>query len=81
MKDTTQADFRACFSTAAGRRTLGKILIDGGYFDTDLTRPEEVAVQNFVKLILKNCGFVPLENIESYINKLFELPVKGMNNE
>ena len=60
--------------TAAGQRVLGNILIEAGYFDCDLSTPEEIAVQNFAKKILKNLGIHGLSSVDSYINKLFELP-------
>ena len=78
LKDETQTNFRRTFMTEPGQRTLGLLLIQAGYFDTDLKTPEQLAVLNFVKEhILKNCGLLKLENIDSYVRKLFEIPVLG----
>ncbi len=66
---------RQCFSTDAGRKVLGQILIDAGYFDTDLVTEGEIAVQNFAKQIVKNLGICTKpEDMSFYVNKLFELP-------
>jgi len=68
--------YRTCFSTDAGKRVLGQILIDGGYFDCDLKTEGEIAVQNFVKQIVKNLGVCNNpKDVGSYIQKLFELPI------
>ena len=68
------SSYRSCFSTDAGRRVLADILADGGYFDTDLKTEGEIAVQNFVKKIIKKLGICRKpEDISSYVNKLMEL--------
>ncbi|MBW2345564.1 MAG: hypothetical protein JRF53_16495 [Deltaproteobacteria bacterium] len=69
-------DYRMCFSTDAGKRVLGHILADSGYFDTDLSTDGEIAVQNFVKNILKNLGVYNVSTINSYVNNLFKIPVE-----
>ena len=74
--DNTVTSYRTCFGTDAGRRVLGDILINGGYFDNDLTTTEEIAVQNFVKTIVKKLGISGPDSVDSYVNKLFELPNK-----
>ncbi len=77
-----QNSFRVCFSTAAGQRVLGYILMQAGYFDAKLETTEQLAVLNFVKEhILKNCGLLKIENVGSYIRKLFEIPVTGERND
>ena len=52
----TQMDYRNCFSTDVGRRVLGHMLLDAGFFDADLKTSEEIAVENYVKNILKIMG-------------------------
>ena len=81
MKDATQSIFRGCFDTELGKQALGRILIDAGYFDTDLKTTEELAVLNFAKGILKNCGLGDEKypsQVGSYVQKLFEIPVRNM---
>lgn len=73
------ASYRTCFSTDAGKRVLGHLLLEAGYFDVDLKTPEEIAVLNYAKKILKNIGLFSKEGnkvvgIDSFVNKLFELP-------
>ncbi len=69
--------YRTCFSTDAGRFVLGDLLRHCGYFDTDLTSPEEIAVQNFVKKILMNMGVVTKpENIPEFVNTILNLKVE-----
>lgn len=73
-----QNSFRQCFSTGPGQRVLGYLLIQAGYFDADLDTLEQLAVLNFVKEhILKNCGLLKIHNVDSYVRKLFEIPVIG----
>lgn len=72
---TQQDQYRACFSTPAGQFVLGHILIEAGFFDDDLSFPEEVAVENFAKKILKNLGVYELENVDCFVNGLFRIPV------
>jgi hypothetical protein len=80
--DKTVTDYRTCFSSDAGKRVLGDILINGGYFDTDLVTEGDIAVQNFVKKIVRKLGIFEAEvdkngmprrikGIDSYINGLF----------
>ncbi len=53
-------------------------MLDGGYFDCDLKTEGEIAVQNFVKQIVKNLGICGgPEDVGSYVQKLFELESKG----
>ncbi len=76
-RNSQVASWRTCFNTDAGKRVLGQILIDGGYFDTDLKTEGEIAVQNFVKGIVKNLGiFNDPKDVSGYIQKLMELPNK-----
>ncbi len=76
-KDNTVTSYRTCFGTDAGKRVLGDILMDAGYFDTDLTTEGEIAVQNFVKRIVKKLGVCGgPQDVGSYVQKLFELPSK-----
>lgn len=81
-KGETTTSFRACFSTDAGKRALGRILIDSGFFDTDLKTESDIARENFAKEILQHilggekktvCG---PDVVDSFVQKLFELPNK-----
>lgn len=73
----TVASFRACFMTDPGKRVLGQILMDGGYFDTDLETEGELAVQNFVKKIVRNLGICQdPRGVGSYVQALMNLPSK-----
>ena len=72
--DDTQRMYRTCFMSDAGKLVLGHLLADAGYFDTDLKTEGEIAVQNFVKKILKHIGATDSpEKIKQYVNKLFEI--------
>lgn len=73
--DNQTITYRTCFSTDAGKRVLGQLLIDAGYFDIDLKTLEELAVLNFAKKIIVNLGICNTpDSIDSFVNKLFELP-------
>ena len=65
--------YRECFSTAAGKKVLASLMMQSGYFDSDIETPEEQAVQNFVKEILKTMGMTSIDNVQQYVNGLFEL--------
>ncbi len=70
------ASYRACFMSDPGQRVLGDLLIQAGYFDTDLQTEGEVAVQNFAKLIIKKMGIRAYngpEGVQEYVSKLIEL--------
>ena len=49
-------DLRNCFSTDVGKRVLGQMMLDAGFFDSDLKTEGEIAVENYVKNILKIMG-------------------------
>ncbi len=70
------ASYRTCFSTDAGRRVLADILINSGYFDTNLSTEGEIAVQNFAKRIIKKLGIGDTpQKADEYVNNLFNLRV------
>ena len=77
MEDTTVVDHRVCFSTDAGKRVLAYILLEAGYFDCDIKTPEEIAVLNFAKKIIKNLGVCTQpQDMAGFVQKLMELPSK-----
>jgi hypothetical protein len=74
--DNTTTDYRTCFGTDAGHRVLGHLLLEAGYFDTDLSTEGEIAVRNFAQKIVCNLGLFNMKEgkivgIDSYINGLF----------
>ncbi len=70
------SSYRMCFMTDAGRRVLGDLLIQAGYFDTDLSTDGEIAVQNYAKRIVKKLGICDTpEKVTEYVNGLFNLKV------
>lgn len=81
--DNQVSAYRDTFSTPNGKRVLGHILLEAGYFDVDLVSPEDIAVQNFAKKIIRNLGIITLKNVDSYVSGLFNLPVdfKETSNE
>ena len=73
-KDSHITSYRTCFSTDAGRRVLGDLLIQAGYFDTDLKTAEELAVLNFVKNIIKNMGVAGHpKDVSMFVDKLVQI--------
>ena len=80
--DPLQFNYRACFDSASGKEVLANILILGGYFDSEMKTTEDLAVLNFVKKIMKNCGFHPEDVsdgavVGSYVGKLFDIPLRN----
>lgn len=76
----TRKDYRQCFGTPAGRRVLEEMLTQSGFFDVDLSTPGEIAVENFMKKALGNMGMLEDDVVDSFVNKLFEIPVKDRDN-
>ena len=75
--DETMVAYRTCFGTDSGKRVLGQILMDSGYFDADIKTEGEIAVQNFAKGIVKKLGICnDPKDVGFYVQKLFELPSK-----
>ena len=72
---TQQDQYRNCFSTPAGQAVLGHLLLEAGFFDTDLKTTEAIAVENFAKKILKNLGIYELSTVDSFVNGLFRIPI------
>lgn len=80
-KDSQTTWYRTCFGTDAGKRVLSNLLLEAGYFDTDLKTLEELAVLNFAKKILSNIGLFferdgKIVGIDTFVNKLFELEME-----
>lgn len=73
--DHTVVDYKTCFSTDAGRRVLGNILVEAKFFEYTTT-PEEQAVENFVKTILSKCGVYYIGNIDEYIRNLMNMKME-----
>ena len=78
--DDTITQYRQCFNTQAGKRVFGHMLADLGFFDTDLG-VEDLPRINYAHQLVKYLGIVDAKNIHLYVDKLFELPVKDVNNE
>ncbi len=71
------ASYRTCFSTDAGKRVLGDILLSAGLWDDDKFTTEEIAVQNFAKTIIRKLGICKdPKDMGVFVQKLFELPNK-----
>ena len=79
MKDGTRGVYRQCFMTGSGKATLGHILVDAGYFD-DAKTPEDMAMQNMAKQILRNSGLFPVKEkpstVKSYVESLFNIGIQ-----
>jgi hypothetical protein len=72
-------DARTCFlGSDAGKRTLANMLIEAKFFALIGTQ-EELAVENFMKVVLGWTGSYPIEGdsskerIDSFVNKLTEM--------
>ena len=75
-------DARTCFlGSDAGKRTLANMLTEAGFFKLNHTL-EELAVENFAKVILGWTGSYPMEGhsskerIDIFVNKLSEMKVE-----
>ena len=73
-KDDQVTSYRTFFVNDSGKRVLAELLTDAGLFDTDLSTPEEIAVENYAKKILHKMGICNTpESIMEYIQKLSEM--------
>lgn len=82
MKNQLRIDYRTCFNTGSGKNVLTDILMEAGYFDTDLKTAEEIAVENFAKEIIHKLGIYDVKDLVQqvrFVDKLFELPVEMEN--
>lgn len=76
LTDQTQITYRSVFGSAEGRKALGMLLIDLGFFD-EADTPEQTALRNFAKRLLNKLGLFEIENIDKFVNKIFEIAPKG----
>ena len=73
-KNNQVTSYRQCFMTDAGKRVLGQLLIDAGYFDCDMKTTEELAVLNYAKGIIRNMGIcVTPKNVSQFVNRILEI--------
>jgi hypothetical protein len=74
--DNQVIDYRQAFSTDSGRRVLAHLLIDAGYFDSDMKTTEELAVLNYAKNIIRNMGICKTpDSVSEFINRILEISV------
>ena len=74
MTDPTQRICRAFFSSSEGKEVLAHMLRNAKFFDYIRT-PEEQAVENFVKELLSDMGVWKMDNANSFVELLMNLPV------
>lgn len=82
MKNQLRIDYRTCFGTQSGKNVLTDILMQAGYFDTDLKTTEEVAVENFAKEIIHKLGIYDAKDLAQqlrFVENMFTLPVEMEN--
>ena len=69
--------YRAAFSTPAGRAALNHILYDLGVFQEITDGPEDVALKNYGIRLLKILGGGEIDGIEEFTKLLMKQPLKG----
>ncbi len=77
-KFNKKLDARTCFSTDAGKRYLGSMLAEAGFFE-QLVTPEQQAVQNFMKIVLSDMGVWPVDGEKKYTDRVDELVTNLLN--
>jgi len=79
-KDVTIQLYRSVFGGPEGQRVLAHMLWDMGFFYDNVTDPAKVAVANYGKTILRNCGIFPdgpeQNRLERVIQELFNVQEK-----
>ena len=69
-------DYRNCFSSDVGKRVLGHMLLEAGFFDSDLKTSDELAVENFMKNVLKIIGvYDHPDKMKQLVDKLMEIQI------
>jgi len=71
--------YRRVFSTPEGRRVLGHMLVELHFFDEIIESPEEIALSNYARRLLRNTGIWKGINIPGIIDAFFELREKEQN--
>ena len=77
MSSEVKITYRQCFSTDSGKKVLTDILIQCGYFDTDL-HPDNIYNLNIAHYILHSLGVfdkINLRQQQRFVDKLFDIPV------
>lgn len=76
MSDETGAHYRNCFGTGSGRYVLHNMLEEAKFFG-EVTTPEEVAVENFMKIVLHKLEIYdePKDN-SRVIDRMFDIPLR-----
>jgi hypothetical protein len=76
MLDPMEVYYRQCFGTGSGKIVLKNILMEAKLFD-QIDTPEEMAVENFAKMILHKMGeYGDVKRNERLIERLFVIPRK-----
>jgi hypothetical protein len=76
MPDSMEVYYRQCFGTGSGKIVLKNILMEAKLFD-QIETPEEMAVENFAKMILHKMGeYGDVRRNERLIERLFIIPRK-----
>jgi len=68
-----QKYYRECFTSTAGKLVLANMMAETRMFDACHT-PEEMAVNNFMKMVLVKLGVIYPDNYDRIANALLELP-------
>ena len=67
--------YREVFNSINGRKVLGHMLVELGFFDEAVPGDEaEVALQNYAKHLLNRCGILSAANIDFIMEVLFKIP-------
>ena len=76
-KDETQAVFRECFSTAAGKKCFAVMLVELDFFNTDKKTEAEMARSNYASRLLKKLGVFMPENEFNVVEGIMNMSFKG----
>lgn len=69
--------YRECFLAPAGKRVLTHLLMDMGFWDDNLSTPQDIAVANYAKKIIKRLGCINLNDMEFFTEALLNAPQTG----
>ncbi len=76
-KNETQAVFRECFGTPAGKKCFAVMLIELDFFNTKKETEAEMARSNYAAMLLKKLGVFRPENEFNVAESIMNMSFKG----
>jgi len=77
FSDKLIEEYREVFSSLKGKRVLGHMLTEMGFFDeVNLDDKMAISLQNYAKHLLYRCGLIRSDVLYDVVSQLFKIPYK-----